>query len=220
MNYTWSYSSISLFQQCPRKYHRMRVVKDIVEPPQTYLIYGTEVHKAAEEYLRDGTPIPAKYAYIQPKIEPFKNMEGTMYCEHEMGVTKDLEPCGFHDKNVWFRGIADVLIIDGDKARIVDWKTSKTSRYADKKQLELLSLLVFKHFPQVKTINAGLVFLVVDDLVRAKYEREIEGRAWTKWLGETQQLDKAFEADVWNPKPNFTCNGWCPVDDCEHNTRR
>lgn len=220
MNYTWSYSSISLFQQCPRKYHRMRVVKDIVEPPQTYLIYGTEVHKAAEEYLRDGTPIPAKYAYIQPKIEPFKNMEGTMYCEHEMGVTKDLEPCGFHDKNVWFRGIADVLIINGDKARIVDWKTSKTSRYADKKQLELLSLLVFKHFPQVKTINAGLVFLVVDDLVRAKYEREIEGRAWTKWLGETQQLDKAFEADVWNPKPNFTCNGWCPVDDCEHNTRR
>jgi len=220
MNYTWSYSSISLFQQCPRKYHRMRVVKDIVEPPKTYLIYGTEVHKAAEEYLRDGTPIPAKYAYIQPKIEPFKNMEGTMYCEHEMGVTKDLEPCGFYDKNVWFRGIADVLIINGDKARIVDWKTSKTSRYADKKQLELLSLLVFKHFPQVKTINAGLVFLVVDDLVRAKYEREIEGKAWTKWLGETQQLDKAFEADVWNPKPNFTCNGWCPVDDCEHNTRR
>ena len=220
MNYTWSYSSISLFQQCPRKYHRMRVVKDIVEPPKTYLLYGTEVHKAAEEYLRDDTPIPAKYAYIQPKIEPFKNMEGTMYCVHEMGVTKDLEPCGFHDKNGWFRGIADVLIINGDKARIVDWKTSKTSRYADKKQLELLSLLVFKHFPQVKTINAGLVFLVVDDLVRAKYEREIEGRAWTKWLGETQQLDKAFEADVWNPKPNFTCNGWCPVDDCEHNTRR
>jgi len=64
MSYTWSYSSISLFHQCPRKYHRMRVVKDIVDPPQTHLIYGTEVHKAAEEYLRDGTPIPEKYAYI------------------------------------------------------------------------------------------------------------------------------------------------------------
>jgi len=220
MNYTWSYSSISLFQQCPRKYHRMRVVKDIVEPPQTYLIYGTEVHKAAEEYLRDGTPIPAKYAYIEPKIAPFKNIEGTMYCEHEMGVTKDLEPCGFYDKTVWFRGIADVLIINGDKARIVDWKTSKSSRYADKKQLELLSLLVFKHFPQIKSVNAGLVFLVVDDLVPAKFERSTEGEAWTKWLGETHQLDKAFETDVWNPRPNFTCNGWCPVDDCEHNRKR
>ena len=65
MNYTWSYSSISLFQQCPRKYHRLRVVKDIVEPVQEHLLYGSAVHKAAEEYVRDGTPIPEKYAFIQ-----------------------------------------------------------------------------------------------------------------------------------------------------------
>jgi len=143
-----------------------------------------------------------------------------MYCEHEMGVTSNLEPCGFYDKSVWFRGIADVLIINGDKAKIIDWKTSKSSRYADKKQLELLSLLVFKHFPEVNSVNAGLVFLVVDDLVPAKFDRAVEGDAWTKWLGETHQLDKAFETGVWNPRPNFTCRGWCPVDDCEHNTRR
>lgn len=220
MNYTWSYSSISLFQQCPRKYHRLRVVKDIVEPPQEHLLYGSAVHKVAEEYLRDGTPIPEKYAYIEPKLAPFKDASGIMHCEYEMGLDRDLNPCGFRDKHVWFRGIADLLIINGDKARIVDWKTSKNSRYADKKQLELLSLLTFKHFPEVKKVNAGLVFLVADDLVPAKYDREIESEAWQKWLGETNQLDKAFETDVWNPKPNFTCRGWCPVDDCEHNTRR
>lgn len=220
MNYTWSYSSISLFQQCPRKYHRMRVVKDIVEPPQEHLMYGTAVHKVAEEFLRDGTPIPEKYAYIQPKIEPFKAMPGTMHCEYEMGLTRNLDPCAFRDKDVWFRGIADLLIINGDKARIVDWKTSKNSRYADKKQLELLSLLVFKHFPEVKKVQAGLVFLVADDLVPAKYDREIEEEAWQKWLGETHRLDQAFQTDVWNPKPNFTCRGWCPVEDCEHNQRK
>jgi len=220
VNYTWSYSSISLFQQCPRKYHRLRVVKDIVEPPQEHLMYGTAVHKVAEEYLRDGTPIPEKYAYIQPKIEPFKNMPGTMHCEYEMGVTRNLDPCAFRDKDVWFRGIADLLIINGDKARIVDWKTSKNSRYADKKQLELLSLLVFKHFPEVTKVQAGLVFLVADDLVPAKFAREAEQEAWQHWLGETQRLDSAFKADVWNPKPNFTCRGWCPVEDCEHNQRK
>lgn len=219
MNYTWSYSSISLFQQCPRKYHRLRVVKDIVEPPQEHLLYGSAVHKAAEEYLRDGTPIPEKYAYIKPKIAPFKDLPGTLLCEYEMGLDKNLNPCAFRDKNVWFRGIADLLIINGDKARVVDWKTSKSSRYADKKQLELLSLLVFKHFPEVKKVQAGLVFLVADDLVPAQYERENEGEAWQKWLGEAHLLDKAYEHDVWNPKPNFTCRGWCPVDDCEHNGR-
>lgn len=220
MNYTWSYSSISLFQQCPRKYYRLRVAKDIVEPTQEHLIYGSSVHKAAEEYLRDGTPIPEKYAYIEPKISPFKNLPGTLYCEHEMGVTRNLDPCKFRDKHVWFRGIADLLIINGDKARIADWKTSKSSRYADRKQLELLSLLVFKHFPEVKTVTAGLVFLVADDLVAAKYERETQEDSWQKWLGETTLLDKAFEHDVWNPRPNFTCRGWCPVTDCEHNQKR
>ena len=159
MNYTWSYSSISLFQQCPRKYHRLRVVKDIVEPVQEHLLYGSAVHKAAEEYVRDGTPIPEKYAFIQEYLDPLKAMPGEKLCEYEMGLTKDMQPCGFRDKGVWFRGIADLLVINGDKARIVDYKTSKSSRYADKKQLELLSLLTFKHFPQVKTIKAGLLFL-------------------------------------------------------------
>jgi len=220
MNRTWSYSSISLFQQCPRKYHRLRVVKDIVEPPQDHLIYGSAVHKAAEEYLRDGTPIPEKFSYIERKIAPFKNMPGTMLCEHEMGVTRNLEPCAFRDKDVWFRGIADLLIVNGDKARVADWKTSKSSRYADRKQLELLSLLVFKHFPEVRSVSAGLVFLVADDLVTAKYERDAQEESWQVWLGEAHLLDQAFNNDVWNPRPNFTCRGWCPVSDCEHNQKR
>ena len=219
MNYTWSYSSISLFQQCPRKYHRLRVVKDIVEPVQEHLLYGSAVHKAAEEYVRDGTPIPEKYAFIQQFLDPLKNLAGEKLCEHEMGLTKDMQPCGFRDKNVWFRGIADLLVINGDKARIIDYKTSKSSRYADKKQLELLSLLTFKHFPQVKTIKAGLLFLVVEDLVGAEFTADQQTDAWGKWIPETNQLESAMITDVWNPRPNFTCRGWCPVTDCEHNSK-
>jgi len=220
MNYTWSYSSISLFQQCPRKYHRMRVVKDIIEGPQEHLIYGTAVHAAAEEYIRDGTPIPAKYGFIQEYLDPLKELPGVKLCEHEMGLTKDMKPCGFRDKDVWFRGIADLLVINGDKARIIDYKTSKSSRYADKKQLELLSLLTFKHFPQVKSIKAGLLFLVIKDLVRAEFTEDQQTEAWGKWIPETNQLESAMITDVWNPRPNFTCRGWCPVTDCEHNTKR
>lgn len=220
MNYTWSYSSISLFQQCPRKYHRLRIVKDIVEPVQEHLLYGSAVHKAAEEYIRDGTPIPEKYGFIQEYLDPLKDLPGDKHCEYEMGLTKDFEPCGFRDKNVWFRGIADLLIINGDKARIIDYKTSKSSRYADKKQLELLSLLVFKHFPQVKSVKASLLFLVCKDLVPADFKEDQQHGCWQKWVVETNQLESAMITDVWNPRPNFTCRGWCPVTDCEHNTKR
>ena len=92
----------------------MRVVKDIVEPPQEHLLYGSAVHKVAEEYIRDDTPIPEKYAYIKSHVDAIKNLPGEKLCEHEMGLTRNLEPCGFRDKDVWFRGIVDVLVINGD----------------------------------------------------------------------------------------------------------
>lgn len=197
----------------------MRVVKDIVEPPQEHLLYGTAVHKAAEEYVRDGTPIPEKYAFIKPQLDALIKIKGDKHCEYEMGLTKNLEPCGFKDENVWWRGIADLIIINGDKCYLVDYKTSKSSKYADTKQLELLSLAIFKHFPQVKKIKAGLLFLVVNDFVTREYEGESMGSAWIQWVDATNTLEVCMNLNVWNPKPNFTCKSWCPVTDCVHNGR-
>jgi len=217
MKYTWSYSSISLFKQCPRKYYRMRIVRDIVEPPTAHLDYGKEVHKAAEDYVCNDKSLDPRYGFIKPHLDLLKSLPGLKLCEYEMGLTKKFEPVGFNDENVWFRGIADLLIIDGDAAMIVDYKTGKSSQYADTKQLELLALLTFKHFPHVKTIKAGLIFVVAQDLVKASYTNNVQEEAWTRWLPEIQHLEKAMESDVWNPVPNFTCRKFCPVQDCEHN---
>jgi hypothetical protein len=218
MKYTWSYSSINLFQQCPQKYYRLRIKKDIVEPPQEHLLYGTAVHTAAEEYVRDGTPIPAKYAFIKEQLDALVKIKGAKYCEYEMGLNKNLQPCEFKAEDVWWRGIADLIIINGSKCFLVDYKTSKSSKYADTKQLELLSLAIFKHFPQVKKIKAGLLFLVVNDFVTREYENdEGKGKAWLQWLDATHTLETCMTANVWNAKPNFTCKNFCPVIDCIHN---
>ena len=205
MKYTWSYSSISLFQQCPRKYYRMRIVKDIVEPPTPHLDYGKEVHKAAEDYVCGDKPIDPKYAYVKPHLDFLKSLPGLKLCEYEMGLTKEFKPVGFKDKNVWFRGIADLLIIDGDAAMIVDYKTGK------------LSLLTFKHFPHVQSIKAGLLFVVAQDLVKASFVNNAQETAWSRWLPEIQRLEAAMTNNVWNARPNFTCRKFCHVKDCEHN---
>ena len=215
--YTWSYSSISLFQQCPRKYYRLRIKKDIVEPPAAHLDYGKEVHKAAEDYVCKDKSLDPRYGFIKPTLDALKSLPGMKLCEYEMGLTKEFEPCGFYDEKVWFRGIADLLIIDGDHAHLVDYKTGKSSQYADTKQLELLALLVFKHFPYIKSIKAGLVFVVAEDLVKAAFDGDVQEQAWQRWLPEIQRLEKALETDVWNARPNFTCRKFCPVKDCEHN---
>ena len=218
-NFTWSYSSLSLYQQCPRKYHRLRVVKDIKEGETEALIYGKEVHKAAEEYVRDGTPIPTKYSFIQKYVDPLKEIPGDKLCEYQMGLTEKLEPCGFFDKDVWWRGVADLLILNGEdkKAHVIDYKTGKSAKYADTKQLELLALATFKHFPYTEKIKSGLVFLVSEEFVKADYLKDQETTLWGRWLPELSRLEKSYEVDVWNPKPNFTCRKFCPVKDCEHN---
>lgn len=153
---------------------------------------------------------------MQPVLEKLKAIPGEKYCEHKMGLTASLEPCGFFDKNVWWRGIADLLVIDGDTARVLDYKTGK-DKYADLKQLEILTLAIFKHHPQVQKVKAGLLFVVHNNLIKETYTKDNEMMLWGKWLPETKRLEASIENNVWNAKPNFTCKAWCVVTKCPHN---
>jgi hypothetical protein len=102
-------------------------------------------------------------------------------------------------------------------AHIVDYKTGKSAQYADTKQLELMALCVFKHFPQVERVKAGLAFVVCEEFVKSNYTKYDAPEKWVTWIQETDKLEAAHENDVWNPKPNFTCRKFCPVKNCEHN---
>jgi hypothetical protein len=78
-------------------------------------------------------------------------------------------------------------------------------------------LAIFKHFPKVKKVKAGLLFVVANDFVKAKYDADQSHTYWLKWIEDTNRLEKAIELDVWNPRPNFTCKNFCAVKDCAHN---
>ena len=214
---TWSYSSLALYQQCPKKYYHLKVVKDIKEPLSEAITFGNEIHKVAEEYVSKGRSIPEQYIHIEPALKALKNMPGEKLCENKLGLTADLKPCGFFDKNVWWRGVADIIILQGDTALTVDYKTGKSSKFAELKQLEIVSLAIFKHFPEVKKVKAGLMFLFADDFVKTAYLADSQDELWGSWVSDVGQLQASVESNMWNPKPNFTCRGWCPVTSCDHN---
>ena len=220
----WSYSSLSLFDQCPKKYYHLRIAKDIKEPETEAIIYGKEVHLAAEEFVRDGKPIPDKYGYMVPMLEKLAGLPGDKYCEYAMGVKKT--PVGysitnFKDPNAWYRGIADLLIVDkaAKQARLVDYKTGKSAQYADTKQLKLLAAATFVHFPYVQKIKAGLLFVVAKDFITEEYEFTQKDAYFEPFIPIVEQLEAAVKSDTWNPKRNFTCRKWCPVTSCPHNGR-
>ena len=59
--------------------------------------------------------------------------------------------------------------------------------------------------------------MVANDFIKTKYERSEHEKTWVQWLEDTHRLEKSYEVNVWNPKPNFSCKAWCAVKDCIHN---
>jgi hypothetical protein len=218
-NPTWSYSSIKLFDQCPKKYYHLRVAKDVVEPDTDATLYGKEFHSAAEHYIRDGAPIPPQFKFIKDTLDNLARYPGDKYCEYEMALDENLEPCAFDSPNRWWRGIADLLIINGEEARCIDYKTGKSAKYADTSQLELMALAVFKHFPQVKKVKGGLLFVISKNFIKDSYSADNQDKMWTKWLTEYSRMKYSYKNDVWNPRPSGLCRKHCAVLECAHNGR-
>jgi hypothetical protein len=134
----------------------------------------------------------------------------------ELGLTEKLEPCAFDAPDVWWRGIIDLFIVRDVLAHLIDYKTGRNSRYADKDQLEILALAIFKHFPEVNRIKAGLLFVVAEVFIDEEYTREGIEQLWLKWINNIQQMEYAENHGRYNPNPNFTCRNHCPVADCPH----
>jgi len=216
--YTWSYSSITTFEKCPKQYYHLYVAKDIKQDPnQKHFLYGNEVHKAAEEYVRDGVPLPTKFSEFQTPLDMLKRIPGEKKCELKLGLTKDLEPCEFFGDNVWWRGAIDLLILDKENktATIIDYKTGK-SQYADTRQLGLLSIAVFKKFPEIEKIKAGLMFLVSKEIIKEEYNNTRIDEMYTEWDRLILRMNTAYDSGVFNPIPNFACKSFCPVQSCAH----
>ena len=217
---TWSHSSLKDYEGCPRRYNEVKVLKNYPFTDTQATIYGKELHEAAELYILDGDPLPAQFSFIQEALDALLKKPGRKLCEHKMGVRADLSPCGFMDKDVWCRGIADLLIIDDDNltARVVDYKTGN-NKYPDREQLKLMALMVFAHFPHIRRVSGALLFVVKNDLVKGNYLVGEAEEYWWDYRERVARIEQAHESGVWNPKPTPLC-GWCPVKTCEHNRKR
>jgi len=222
MNITWSYSSLKTFEQCPKKYYHLKVVKDVKDEGSEATLYGQELHKAAEDYIKEGMPIPLKFSYIQDTVDAIKKIAGEKHCELKLGVRKTdtgYEPCGFFDKDVWWRGIGDVVVVQDELAFSIDYKTSKNAKYADLKQLDILAAALFTHFPQVKKIKSALAFVVSNEFIHKEHFAEMRDTYFAAFEPDLDRLATAQETGVWNPNTGPLCK-FCPVVLCEHNRKR
>tara|TARA_R110000787_G_scaffold140728_3_gene254322 strand:- start:7925 stop:8581 length:657 start_codon:yes stop_codon:yes gene_type:complete len=214
-DFTWSYSALKQYTNCPKQYQEMRVLKNYTVKETEAMMYGKEVHAALEDYVKDGKELAKNYQRFKPMVDTLVNIKGDKYPEYEMALTHAKTPCDFHSEDRWVRGIADLVIVDGDTAFVIDYKTG-SNRYPDPKQLRLMSLMLFTHFPDVQRIKGGLLFVMKNSFITEEYIRKDMDKSWGMFEQSLKRLEMSYDNDVWQANPTPLC-GWCSVTTCDFN---
>lgn len=206
----WTFSQLEKFETCPKQFYHVRVKRDVVEPPTEATKWGEEVHTAMEHRVLNGTPLPEGMQQWEGLANKIANLPGTKMCEQQMAVDENFQPTEWTGS--WSRGIADVLVVDGSSAVVLDHKTGKRKLT---EQLALYAGYTFAHYPEVKTVTTGFVWLKDKKIDKEQYTREDVARIWRMFLPKVKKLESAYERDAWPCRPSGLCRGWCPVKQCE-----
>ncbi len=210
----WSYSAITSFENCPYKFWATKIGR-IVSDVNQYNAKGDLEHQYFENYLKKGIVLPPEAAPFAPLLDKLKALPGQKYYEYQMTLDANFVPCRWKDYDrAYVRAAADFLHVHDDRAHYFDWKSGKVRK--DDEQIELTALMVFKHFPQVQQLNAGLVFYRQNKLHPHIVRRSDEALLWNGWIGRVRELERAVREDSWPKTPNPLC-AWCPVLQCPYN---
>lgn len=207
-----SYSRLSTFENCQQQFDYLYVTKNVQVVESEAMAYGTRVHEALEMYAksRDEKYLTRETRKWKSLIDRLLEKKGTHLYEYQMALTPELEPCDWMAKDVWLRGIADVLVVDGDTAYCLDWKTGKVRD--NPTQLQLFACMVFLHFPEVQTVKTAFVWLKFDQVTDMIYKRSMFDPMWRNLMQRFDYVQETIDLGVFEAKPSGLCR-WCAARD-------
>ena len=214
MKLSHSYSSIKLYENCPYRYFRQRVLKDVVDEGGEASKHGERIHAFLEHRLKSNNLLPQEIAHYEPLCQSVERLSagGELHIEHELVLTENLTPTGWWEADAWLRSKLDILVINDTIANVMDWKTGK--RNADQFQMQLFAAQVFQNFPEIQTVRTSLVWLKTMEMDTETYYRAQMNELWADTMKRIQRIYKSLEHDNWPMKPSGLCR-FCPArHDC------
>jgi hypothetical protein len=210
----YSYTMLNTADNCLHKAYRQYVKKDLkfVETPE--MKFGNEVHSAME-YRIGGKPLPESMRHWEPLVAVYAERKAIP--EMKLGITREGKPTGFFDKDVFFRGKADVVLRNGQAAFLGDWKTG-SSKYENPFELECQAVGVHAAMPNLRKI-AGHYIWLKENRTGEVYDLTDTRSAWAKINNKVEVIEDNMKSGEWPKNKNPLC-GWCPVLDCENNPKR
>lgn len=209
LNKPWSYSALTAFETCPRRYQLTRVTKEVIEKQTEATIWGNKVHKALELFAKGEKPLPDDLKHYERYVRKIQAYEGKRVVEERMAIDANFRPTTWMAKNVWCRGIIDIGVVGSDTAYLLDWKTGK--RKPDSDQLMLFAALAFTHYPWIDNVVTGFIWLKEGKFDKQKFTRNQIPEIWNVFLPRVTRLAHAYDDDKWIAKPSGLCKNWCPV---------
>ena len=212
--FSWSFSSLVDFEGCPARWAAKRYYCTTVEAESEEMRWGTRVHKAFEERIRDGKSFPEDFpTTYDPWARVLEKLPGEKFFEQRLAVDEKWEPCEFFAPGACGRGVVDLLVVNGAEAVIVDYKTGKQK--TDETQLNLFCWFVGHKHPAVETFKYRYVWLKNNTSTGGELRRgELMG-VETKMRVRVSSMISAWNAENFPCFPSGLCS-WCPVEECVH----
>lgn len=223
-----SYSSLNVFDTCPRQYEAKYITKEVPYVQSPEAAWGDQVHNQLENYLKAGgqTVLPGNMAMYKPMADWVLNRAaqygGQILAERQSAVDAQHNAVPYKSKARWMGGKIDVTIIypQSGTAEVFDWKTGKVKN--DHTQLQMYAALALADYPEVETVGAGYIWLMANQISPPVYfQRADYAQHWDTFDHKYARLKDAYTRGVFQPKPGGLCRKYCGVTACEfHGTGR
>ena len=221
VKFAWSFSSLDMFETCPKKLYHVKITKDSKDEDSSYSKEGKIIHDALYHRVVNGTALPLPLRYLEPIAATYSSIPGEKHGELKLALDEELNPVGFFDKSTWVRAIVDLAIVYEDKCLMIDWKTGKPKPGVD--QLKLSAAVLSRQMPEIKKFTCAYVWVNHSKEPPTSFtmERKHMKAVWADNYEKVQEIEAAIDTTTFPATPGdpFPCK-WCPVRHCPHNLKK
>ncbi len=226
--YALSWSRLSDFLQCPRKFKYKYIDKlsnFTAQQESPHLLRGSNVHKALENYTL--ARLDGKKDFVQdsedpaavikpsslPEVETTKPLINSFMAnyaavvpEQQISVDINWKQVDWFSKQSYYRAILDLVAISPRSVAIVDYKTGKFKDYSPNGpgQLELSATIGMNMWPEVEVVDTMYAYVDHKKTIKRSFTpKEDKERLTTHFI---QIHERVNSEKNWDPTKNEFCN--------------
>lgn len=214
-------SSLQKFETCPAQYHAQYIARSLPrEPESPWIKEGNKFHKAMEDAVELGKPLPPEYAFMEEflgVIIEAKEAGHPVYVEQDVAITPEGFPTRFFDRDSYMRCKIDVLILipNTKTAVVIDYKTGK--RVGDSTIQEVLNYYCARSAFGVDRVITAFAYVKLEEVVTGEYRSDVISPNERYVDRIIREFFDAHYSNQFPAKTSGLCKAWCSHMQCPYN---